>query len=149
VDSSAADLARVIAGVRRCAALLTTISEEMIADLGLTAALRSVLEHLHELGPQTVPRMARERSVKRQSVQALVDQLREMGFVDARANPAHRRSVLIALTPLGREVFGKVRAREAARMGELLEALGPRDLVATARTLGGLRAVLRGYLTGG
>ena len=41
------DLARIITGVRRCFWLLGAVSDEMIADLGVTASLRAILQHLH------------------------------------------------------------------------------------------------------
>lgn len=143
MDSRPADFARVIAEVRRCFWLLASVSDEMIADLRLTASLRAVLEHLDEGGPQTVPQIAREKTVKRQSIQALVDRLLELGFVSTKDNPTHRRSVLIELTPSGKAVFRKIRQREARVLADLSTRLDDRGLAATARTLAGLRSTLQ------
>ena len=132
----------MIGHVRRCFQLLKTLSDEMIADLGLTASLRAVLEHLDERGPQTVPQIAEEKSVRRQSIQALVDQLREAGLVTTKANPAHRRSVLVSLTREGGTVFAKVRKRERAKLQEILQDLEDEDLATAVRVLGTFRNAL-------
>lgn len=142
------DLARVIAGVRRCFWLLGAVSDEMIADLGVTASLRAVLEHLHEFGAQTVPQIAREKAVKRQSIQALVDQLRGLGLVSVRDNPTHRRSVLVATTSEGRALFRKIETREARVLAALGETLSAGDLATTAATLTSLRAALKAMIHG-
>lgn len=142
------DLTQVIAGVRRCFWLLGAVSDEIVADLGVTASLRAVLEHLDEFGPQTVPQIAREKAVKRQSIQALVDQLRELGLVAIQENPAHRRSVLVAPTASGRALFRKIQTRESRVLAELAENFSAHDLTMTAQTLASLRAALRTRIDG-
>ena len=132
----------MIGHVRRCFQLLKTLSDEMVADLGLTASLRAVLEHLDERGPQTVPQIAEEKSVRRQSIQALVDQLHEADLVTTKANPAHRRSVLVSLTREGGTVFAKVRKRERAKLQEILQDLEDEDLATAVRVLGTFRNAL-------
>jgi DNA-binding MarR family transcriptional regulator len=142
------DLIGTIAGIRRCFWLLGVVSDEMVADLGLTASLRAVLEHLNVFGDATVPQIAAEKAVKRQSIQALVDQLREQGLVSVRENPAHRRSVLITLTPAGRSAFREVQKREQARLKALRHQLDPTALAQTARTLSHMRDELRRMVEG-
>jgi len=144
----ATDLYRTITGIRRCFWLLATLSDEMLADLGLTASLRAILEHLDEFGPQTVPQIAREKSVQRQSIQALVDRLLALGLVRTEDNPAHRRSVLVALTPQGAATFRGIRRREAQRLTELQGALDTKGLTVTADTLAALRAALQTMIKG-
>ena len=148
MSDRATDLYRTITGIRRCFWLLATVSDEMLADLGLTASLRAVLEHLDEFGPQAVPQIAREKSVKRQSIQALVDRLLALGLVRSEDNPAHRRSVLIALTPKGAAAFRGIRRREAERLSELQGALNTKALAMTADTLTTLRSALQSMIQG-
>lgn len=149
MPDKAKDLAHVIAGVRRCFWLLGVVSDEMIADLGLTASLRAVLEHLNEFGPQTVPQIAREKAVRRQSIQALVNRLHELGLVSVRDNPIHHRSVLVAMTPEGKAVFRKIQARENPLLAELAESLDASDVKTTAETLASLRITLQSRIHGG
>lgn len=56
-------------------------------------------------GPQTVPQLARSRPVSRQHIQKLVNEMLKEGTIDAIANPAHKRSKLLRLTPKGEEIF--------------------------------------------
>lgn len=137
------NLALVIRRVRTCFQLLGTVSDEMLAELGLTASLRAVLEHLSETGEQTVPQIAREKFVRRQSIQALVDQLIELGLVRFRENPSHRRSALVSLTRKGAATFNTVREREETLLDGLQRRLNGADLVASARTLSALSETLR------
>lgn len=136
------DLVRLIANLRRCFWLLAARSDDMVADLGLTASLRAVLEHLDVYGAQTVPQIAQVKSVKRQSIQAHVDQLREGGFVRVIANPAHRRSVLVVATAKGRQVFAEIKRRERDALRILLRQLKGEDIVAAAAALEAFKAAL-------
>lgn len=77
---------------------------------------RSLLKSLGSLGPQTVPQMARARSVSRQHIQTLVDELRAEGLVHRIPNPAHRRSKRIELTDAGRALLAAMNEREAELM---------------------------------
>ncbi len=148
MTEAADDLTETIAGIRRCFWLLGAVSDEMIADLGLTASLRAVLEHLHQHGDATVPQIATEKAVKRQSIQALADQLRELGLTATRENPAHKRSALITLTAKGARTFRAIQSRERARLKEFRQHLDSDDLARTARTLKDMTAKLREIVNG-
>lgn len=148
VSEAASDLIKVIAGVRRCFWLLATVSDEITAALGLTASLRAILEHLQEYGPQTVPQIAKEKSVRRQSIQALVDQLSAGGFVTIKPNPAHRRSVLVALSAKGKSSFAEITKRERAKLREVMRGLEGENLSITAQTLVALQMALRNLSEG-
>jgi DNA-binding MarR family transcriptional regulator len=89
---------------------------------------RSVLKSLGEQGPQTVPEMARVRSTSRQHVQKLVDVLGADGLVEKTPNPAHKRSMLIALTRRGEEFLATMDAREARLMEYLGRGIPLREL---------------------
>ena len=136
---SAANLVDLIAAVRRAFQALKATGDALHADLGVTASLRAVLEQLEAHGPSTVPGVARAKNVTRQHIQQLADAGVAAGLVEARANPAHRRSPLIALTPKGVEVFAEIRAREREALAVLAAALGPeitrRDAVIATATL--------------
>lgn len=77
---------------------------------------RSILKSLGDLGPQTVPQMARARAVSRQHIQTLIDELRGEGLVHRIPNPAHRRSKRIQLTAAGRRQLAAMNEREADLM---------------------------------
>jgi DNA-binding MarR family transcriptional regulator len=137
------NLGLVIRRVRTCFRLLGTVSDQMLAELGLTASLRAVLEHLSEVGEQTVPQIAREKFVRRQSIQALVDQLIELELVRLRENPSHRRSALVSLTRKGAATFNAIREREMALLNSLQRRFNSADLAVSTRALAALSEALR------
>lgn len=133
----------VIDQIRLCFNAMASLADETHADIGISAAMRAVLERLARAGPQTVPAMARARNVSRQHVQKLVDALGEAGLIDLRENPAHKRSPLVALTPQGTELFARIQGREEAIVSDLAARLADRDLAGTARTLRAIAGALR------
>jgi len=112
-DNAAATL-ELIASLRRAFRTFATKSNDMNVDLGVNAAMRAVLELIETRGPMTVPDIARTKQVSRQHIQVNVDGLAAIGLVEARSNPAHKRSALIALTPSGSHIFQEIRRRELA-----------------------------------
>jgi DNA-binding MarR family transcriptional regulator len=106
---------RLSGAVRQLFHQLRAVAETATpASDGFTASHRAVLESLASQGPQTVPALARARPVARQHIQVLVNDLAELGLVDTRPNPAHRRSPLVALTAAGARRFDAIRAAESA-----------------------------------
>lgn len=142
MSASPATLKTIIDEIRSCFWVLKTVSDETIADLGLTASTRAILQYLQENGAQTVPKIAADKSVKRQSIQALVDQLLADGRVETRPNPAHQRSQLIVLTPAGEVVFQEVLRREQAILSGLGEKLDRSGMEAIAENLALFRQAL-------
>jgi DNA-binding MarR family transcriptional regulator len=106
----------------------------------MTGALRSILRSLDKSGEQTVPQMARARAVSRQHVQALVNQLAEERLVEFIANPAHKRSPLARLTPLGKKAVDAMNRNEAALLSKSDLGVTEKEMRQTAETLGAVRA---------
>ena len=94
-------------------------TEAVHPDREISVSMRAVLELLLLSGPETVPAMARRRGVSRQHIQQHVDGLLERGLVARRDNPAHKRSVLIALTASGRSLIQDMRADELDALSRL------------------------------
>jgi len=115
------------------------IAEQAYGEKGRSTARRGILRGLVRYGPQTVPALARVRLVSRQHVQEVVDVLRADGFVELRANPAHKRSPLVCPTPRGERLVQEMDALDAAILGSIGDAVSARDLQQTARTLQRLR----------
>jgi DNA-binding MarR family transcriptional regulator len=107
---------------------------------------RALLRDLARLGPQTVPQLARSRSVTRQHVQALVNQLAKAGYVELAANPAHRRSRLVDLTQRGRELVSGMNRRESEAFSALRSAARGEELRRAADVLRSLRELLESPL---
>jgi DNA-binding MarR family transcriptional regulator len=81
------------------------------------AGLYGLLRSLNENGPQTVPELARARPVARQHIQRMANEMAAQGLVEFAANPAHKRSRLLAITPEGARLYEAL----SARMAELAE----------------------------
>jgi DNA-binding MarR family transcriptional regulator len=143
VTAPQSNLYQVIWQTRRLFQRLAATADALHADLDLSAGQRALLEFLEGREPQTVPAIARERSVSRQHIQALVNQLLERGLVKARGNPRHRRSVLIERTRAGRAVFKTVREREARGLAAMAAVCDGQALETTAGTLAALDRYLQ------
>jgi len=104
----------------------------------LSGTQRAVLEFLDRGGPQTVPEIARQRSVSRQHIQVNVNELTSLGWVATKPNPAHRRSPLIELTPAGRARLAAAQSVEAQIIAAISRHFAAAELTAAARTLGAL-----------
>lgn len=100
----------------------------------VTLGMRAVLEFLLH-GPATVPHIARSRHVTRQHIQGLVDALLELDLAALAANPAHKRSPLVRLTPDGQEVIGRMRRRERRFLDRIQFGVGADELRRSAETL--------------
>ena len=136
--------------VRACFNRLKALGDRLHHDLRVTTAMRAVLETLHQGGDETVPRIARAKSVTRQHIQVIVNDLVEAGLVTTRANPTDQRSPLVAPTRAGRAVFERMRQREKAVLVELAQALPSTQIGSALATLEALHKFLDHKLhTGG
>ena len=133
----------VLSGVRPLFQASARAVEDALRGTGLTVPLRAVLELLLTRGPSTVPQVAREFGVTRQSVQALVDTGVSRGLVELQDNPQHRRSRLVTVTDHGRRSFDDVHRRELANLDGVTADLDPDDLALCARVLDALTERVR------
>jgi DNA-binding MarR family transcriptional regulator len=121
---------------------LRKLAEEVHGEGDSSAGRRSILRGLDRLGPQTVPQLARARTVSRQRIQVLVNAMLEDGLLAADPNPAHRKSPLLRLTSLGRRCLKGMQEREAELLANAPTGIPPRDIERAAETLRKLRAFL-------
>lgn len=129
----------------RLGALAERIHHDGVSSSGRRALLRNVIE----LGPKTVPELARMRPVSRQFIQTLVNGLVEDGWVTLEPNPAHKRSRLVAPTALGRRMFAKMTAKEAPAAAYLAGGFDDETLRQAADFLSRFRERVDDYDTGG
>ena len=118
-------------------------SEILHAPLGMTAAMRGVLELILLGGPATVPSMALARGVSRQHIQQQVDALRGRGFVERKENPAHKRSTMIALTDKGRALIQNIRAEELDTLSRVQAGVSDNAMLEAAQVLSAWRAAIQ------
>lgn len=114
---------------------LTEEAEALTKPTGQTLARWLVLAECKE-EPATVAAIARRLKLARQSVQRVADLLVRDGLCAYRDNPRHRRAKLLALTPKGRTVLGRIEAAQRDWADELGERIGEPALRAARDSLG-------------
>lgn len=119
------------------------VVEASLKPHGLTLGMRAVLEVLREDQASTVPAIARRLDLPRQGVQRHVNDLSALGYVESRPNAAHRRSVLIDLTPSGSRVIQRVTDAEVRQLATLALDCADDDIQTAARVLGSLSRDVR------
>jgi len=138
IGSRTHDVEKLAGEVRHLFQVLKTLADAVHREAGLNASTRAVIEALAD-GPRTVPDIARRKSVTRQHIQLLVDELARAELVELKPNPAHLRSPLVQLTRKGEAMFAAVRKREAPLLDRLAAGLDARKTAVTIQTLAGLR----------
>jgi DNA-binding MarR family transcriptional regulator len=117
------------------------VAEQIYQPVGRSTARRGLLRGLARYGPRTVPQLALARSVTRQHTQEVVDHLRDEGYVELVANPAHKRSRLVRITRRGIAMVASMDEADARALGAIGDALDvtKEDLAITVRTLRAVR----------
>ncbi|MGK5678232.1 MarR family winged helix-turn-helix transcriptional regulator [Actinoplanes sp. URMC 104] len=141
-------LYEVLRNVRPLVLNSARVVEASLAADGVSVGMRAVLEVLAEAGPATVPAIAERLDLARQGIQRHVNDLAALGFVDSRANPAHRRSVLIDLTPAGRDRFDRIRGYELASLDRMAAECTDGEIDAAIRVLRALNRDVRRRVVG-
>ncbi|QDU34811.1 MarR family protein [Poriferisphaera corsica] len=107
---------------------MRNVGEQLHEDTGISPAMRLIMRVIHEMGPMTVPQIAREKPVSRQVIQKQVKSLIDKGYIEQKANPAHNTSQLLDLTDFGRSELSAMNKRES----DIFENI---DLVVTEEEL--------------
>jgi DNA-binding MarR family transcriptional regulator len=141
-------LLAVIREVRTGFNRLKAVADGLHRDLAINASMRAVLEAV-AAGEQTVPQIARARSVARQHIQVNVDALLEAGLVVLRDNPGHKRSAFVVPTARGRQVFATMQARERVLLDRLAAGHDEGQLAAALSVLRDLNQQLLPHLEKG
>jgi MarR family 2-MHQ and catechol resistance regulon transcriptional repressor len=100
---------------------------EHIRSFGLTQAQFGVLEVLGHKGPMTPGELCNKQLVSGGNVTVVVDHLERDGFVERRRSRTDRRSVVVHLTPAGRNLFERIFPLHAQFVGSLASVLSGRE----------------------
>ncbi|MDQ3013548.1 MAG: MarR family transcriptional regulator, partial [Acidobacteriota bacterium] len=119
---------------------LKIVAEEVHHQGEMSGGLRSLLRSLDKHGEQTVPQMARGRSVSRQNIQTLVNQLVDEGYIKLVENPAHKRSPFVHLTPQGKKTVDAMNRREHKLLSKSGVGVSDPEMREAAETLRNVRA---------
>jgi DNA-binding MarR family transcriptional regulator len=104
----------------------------------LTAALATIARH----GPLTPSELAERERVQRPTATKLLARLEAPGLVARTADPADRRSSLVAVSPAGLALLAEARTRKDAYLARRLRALSPEDRATLRRASEILEAML-------
>jgi DNA-binding MarR family transcriptional regulator len=121
---------------------LVEVGDRIHADEKVSMGMRAVLEILLKNGPATVPDIARSRSVTRQHIQVLANELLNRDLVELAINPSHKRSSLLTLTSEGEDLIQRMRRREFRLYEETGFGVTTEELISAATTLETIRRAL-------
>jgi DNA-binding MarR family transcriptional regulator len=128
-------LTDLVLAVFRLNGRLLVAGDQLVAGLDLTSARWQVLGAIAIApSPQPVAWLARSMGLNRQGVQRIVNEMREEGLLEMRANPHHLRAHLVVLTRRGEDAFAAAARLQIPWANALARQLGLEDL-ATARRL--------------
>lgn len=113
----------------RLAVLAETVSQAMAAvyreRFGLTRDEWRVLAQLAELGEARTAQVIERTTLEKMQVSRAVTRLERDGLLTRSPDPDDGRGHVLAITPAGRTLYGRVVPMVLAREQFLLEALGP------------------------
>ena len=92
--------------------------------------------------PWRITELAAREGVTQPAITLLVNRLQQRGWVARSADPDDGRVVLVELTPLGHEVFDRIRAEYRALLHEDMATLPDGDVETLARAVEILDAVI-------
>jgi DNA-binding MarR family transcriptional regulator len=129
--------------LRRLFRALAALADDYLAESGLSAAERAVMEFLYPDEKLTVPAIASRYDVSRQYIQLQFNGLVGKGMLRAEPNPHHKRSPLLRLSELGRSSFAEIRDNEQAVIERVFRNVSRDELDTTRDTLRSLYDNLR------
>jgi DNA-binding MarR family transcriptional regulator len=95
----------------------------MDEELGLSTARFAILATLRYEGPQRIGQLARAEGVSQPTMTQSVQGLEAAGLVVRRVTPEDGRGCAVELTPAGRALVRRARARKIAWLDQLLRDL--------------------------
>lgn len=130
-------LAEALWGVAR---MLRYRSSETMSPLGVTPAQARALMVLRRHGQMRLSELSSHLRIVPRSATEVIDALETGGLVQRSPDLLDRRAVLVALTPAGEELTGRLRKARAAEAETFFGRLSADDRETLARILRELRA---------
>ncbi len=122
--------------VFRLNGVLLQWGDRLVEPLGLNSARWQMLGAIALANkPVSAPQVGSAMGVTRQGAQKQLNLLLEQGLVVSRANPAHRRSPIYELTPLGRELYLQAETLWATQATDLAARIPPARARVASTTL--------------
>ena len=135
-------LTSLIVPVIRLGASFSRAGETIAAAGGQTLARWLVLETVGE-APATVAQIARGLGYTRQSVQRVADLLSRDGLTQYALNPAHQRSQLVQITPVGRKTLFSIQHAQRVWADRIGSQIGDAELRQASTVVDNLARILK------
>jgi DNA-binding MarR family transcriptional regulator len=118
------------------------LRQEAGSDLGPARA--SALATIERHGPLAPSELAHRERIKRPTAARLLGSLEEAGLLTRVRDPEDGRGSIVSVTPEGRELIKRLRARKTAYLAKRMRDLPPEDLRALERATEVLEEMLEG-----
>ena len=135
-------LTSLIVPVIRLEAHFSRAGEAIAAAGGQTLARWLVLEAVAE-APATVAQIARAFDLTRQSVQRVADLLERDRLTEYLVNPAHQRSQLVRITPVGRKTLSTIQRAQRDWANRVGGEIGEAELRQAGAVVDNLTRILK------
>jgi len=135
-------LTSLIVPVIRLEAYFSRAGETIAAAGGQTLARWLVLEAVAD-APATVAQIARGLGYTRQSVQRVADLLEQDKLTHYALNPAHQRSQLVQITPLGRKTVSTIQRAQRDWADRVGGQIGEAELRQAGSVVDNLTRILK------
>jgi DNA-binding MarR family transcriptional regulator len=132
----------LIVPVIRLEAYFRLAGDAIAAAGGQTLARWLVLETASE-APATVAQIASGLGYTRQSVQRVADLLEQDGLTQYAHNPAHQRSQLVRITPLGRKTLSAIQRAQRIWADRVGSEIGEAELRQASSVVDKLTRILK------
>jgi DNA-binding MarR family transcriptional regulator len=127
-DSKAETVAELMLEVAQCFFKIRALGQKTGFITGWGGGAFGFMRSLAQLGPLTVPQIARMRPTSRQRMQRLANELAAEGLVEFIDNPQHQRSKLVRLTPKGDAHYRELETRLLTIASTMGADLGEADI---------------------
>lgn len=101
--------------------------DELVRPAGLTALQYTAMTVLEGHPDMTSSHLARRSFVTAQSMSDMVASLESRGLIERHRDPADRRRLVVAITPVGRDLLAHHRPHVAALEAEMLSGLSRQE----------------------
>jgi DNA-binding MarR family transcriptional regulator len=127
-DRKAETVAELMLEVAQCFFKIRALGQKTGFITGWGGGAFGFMRSLAQLGPLTVPQIARMRPTSRQRMQRLANELAAEGLVEFIDNPQHQRSKLVRLTPKGDAHYRELETRLLTIASTMGADLGEADI---------------------
>ena len=135
--------------VFRLQASLARVMDKVHEQAGLSTPQRRVIQLLNRLSSATVPDMAFELGVSRQSIQVICNDLLSRNLIEFKDNPRHKRSKLAVLTEPGRRTFQQAQQNEYQVIEQVFPKIELEKVTETYAMLAWIRKTMENMPDGG